>query len=693
MESLEGTVHRIIFRNENNNYTVVLLQGGDIACGILPPLSEGDILKCTGSWVKHPKYGLQFQVNTVDQSSDITNRDIVSFLGSGIIKGIKHETAKNIVKEFGDKVFNIFENRPNELLKIKGIGQRKLQGIIESWENISHEIEPLFFLMDLGLSLPLAKKVYATYQDSTIDIIKSNPYRMIGDIWGIGFERADKIARALGIRENDKQRVKAWIVYYLSENAQNGNTFIHFGSLFQHCERTLGYQLAEDDVVLHELHDEGEIIFKNGNIYLSELYYMERAIEQRVRYYANRRTTFDPYLLPESHELSEEQLEAVSGAFTNGMSIITGGPGTGKTTSIKSIYNSCKKFNLICALAAPTGRAAKRISQVIGAEAKTIHRLLEYNPVDNSFFYNEDNPLEIDVLIVDEISMVDTYLFYRLLLALGPETRLILLGDGDQLPAIGPGEVMKDLINSGIVAVYEFNKIYRQSEGSGIVELAALIRDNAEIDLNKEFEGVEFIATNNNSEIPDLLLSKIHSLVYDNNLDPIFDLQVISPVYKGETGVDKLNQFIQDMLNKSGDKIHLGNNRFRIHDKVMQLRNNYTKNIFNGDIGIIQHFDSERNIINILFENRMVEFGEEELDELRLAYAATVHKCQGSEYNTVILVINPANAFMFTKNLIYTAITRAKNNLIILGSPEAFIKGTRNLREAKRLTSLFKVIN
>lgn len=689
MHRIEGKIVRIIFRSDTNNYTVLHLSTGDTVCGCLPSVSVGDTLKAEGKWVKHKRYGNQFQVTSLDESSSLTNNDLVKFLGSGIIKGIKNETALQLVKHFGEDVFNVLENNPDKLLSIKGIGNKKLAMIKSSWNNISKEVEPLFFLLNLGFSLTLAKKVYNTYKEKTVEIIRSNPYKMIGDVWGIGFERADKIAAKLGIGDSDKERIKAWVLYHLIDFSQQGNTFIQFGTLYQRCGNALGYQLSEDDVVLYELEKEGEIIVRNGNIYLSELYFIEREIEAKTEALTNMRNSFTVDLISHSDELSDEQIEAVTGVFSSGITIITGGPGTGKTTSIKSIYETCKKLNLKCALAAPTGRAAKRISQVIGAEAKTIHRLLEYNPAENYFFYNEDNPLEIDALIVDEISMVDIVLFHRLLSALTLQTRLILLGDVDQLPAIGPGDVMKNLINSGKIPVYELKKIFRQAEGSGIIELAALIRENAEIDLTEEFEGVEFIEAEKEVDIQENLLNRFATLVETEEFDPIFEVQVISPVYKGEAGVDKLNALLQQMLNAYGNKVPFGYNKLRIHDKVMQLRNNYNKNIFNGDVGIVQHFDEEEGKVFVLFDNKIVDFREEELDEIRLAYAATVHKSQGSEYNCIILVINPAHNFMLTKNLIYTAITRAKRKLIIIGSKEAFVKGVRNLREAKRFTSLF----
>ncbi len=686
---LSGLIERIIFRNDINEYSVIKLTSGEVACGQIPSLIAGDRFEAEGKWAVHPKYGRQFQVSSVAPSVNANRGEVIQYLGSGIIKGIREETAEMIVKNFGGSLPDVFNNSPEKLLSIKGIGRKRLENIKAAWKDISKEFEPVLFLISLGLSVPLARKVYKIYGAETQTAVSDNPYRLIQDIHGIGFERADKIAAKLGISADHKQRAKAWIVYFLNNYAQKGNTFIHFGALFQHTANRLGYQLSDDDAVLYELEGDGEVIRREDRIYPSSLYYAEREVEHKIIELTRHKNVLEPSMLSDSEELSDEQIEAVSAAFENGVTIITGGPGTGKTTSIKSIFETCRKLNLKCMLAAPTGRAAKRISQVIDAEAKTIHRLLEYNPFENYFNYNEDNQLETDVLIVDEISMVDIILFYRLLSAVPPETKLVLLGDSDQLPAIGPGNVMRDLINSGEIPVFELEKIFRQEEGSGIIELASVIRENGEINFSDSFIDVEFIEAASGNEIKNEILKRFEQLTREDEFDPIFETQVISPVYKGESGVNKLNEELQNMLNGGGERIARAYQHLRINDKVMQLRNNYSKNVFNGDIGIIQHFDSGEGKLFVLFENKMVEYNAEEFDEIKLAYAATVHKSQGSDYDCVFLSVDAANKFMLTKNLLYTAVTRAKKRLVIVGSEEALKNGVQNVREEKRYTSLF----
>ncbi len=687
---LTGTVERVIFRNDLNDYTIVKLTNGITVLGTLPNLMPDEEITVDGKWVNHSKYGRQLKVEKIYREESTNKQDIINFLASGIIKGIRTETALAIVKEFGEEVFDVFNNHPEKLLKIHGIGKKRLEKIKEDWKNISNQIEPIFFLIRCGISLNLAKKIYKVYGIQTEELLKKNPYRLIRDIAGIGFEKADRIAENLGFRSNDKERVKAWMIYFIDSYCQNGNVYILFSDLFNITSNKLGYQLSEDDNVLYELEGEGEIVIKGERIYLSYLYYAEREVETRVKAFAQIRREFDESLLKYNESLSDEQREAVYGAFTKGISIITGGPGTGKTTSIKSIYDNCQRLNLKCLLAAPTGRAAKRISEIIGAEAKTIHRLLEYSPMDNYWNYNEDNPLEVDILIVDEISMVDLLLFYRLITAVPEGTSIVLLGDTDQLPAIGPGNIMNDLIHSGEISVQELNVIFRQEEGSGIVKLSSSIKYNSGVYFEELDEDVEFIEAGNGVDILEKLKNRFSELVKNQEFDPIFGTQIISSMYKGEAGVDNINIALQKMLNPLGDRISdNGNKTFRINDKVMQLVNNYTKNVFNGDIGIIQHYDRENKKVYVSFENNPIEYDEEELDELKLAYAVTVHKSQGSEYDCVILIMDRTHSFMLTKNLIYTAITRAKKKLIIIGSQMAFLNGIRNIREEKRNTSLF----
>ncbi len=688
---LTGRVEKVIYRSPDSDYSVVRLDTGFVIVGNMPAMLPGDEVSVEGQWTKHPKFGHQFIVKKFLSEDKSFKAEFVNFLSSGVLKGIRTETALAIVKKFGNNVFDVFNHTPEKLLGIKGIGPKKLETIKEEWKEIKSQVEPIFFLVGKGVPLNLARKIYKTYRERTIEIVKNNPYQLIKDIWGVGFDKADKIAEAIGFEAGSKERIKAWLVYYLDTRCQNGNVFIKFDELYEGALKLMNYQLSEDDNLLFELETDGEIIIKEGKIYPSFLYYAEREVEDKVEQLSGIKRKLDNLSLEIDDSLSEEQSNAVVDAFVNGITIITGGPGTGKTTSIKSIFDNCMRLNLKCSLAAPTGRAAKRISEVIGGEAKTIHRMLEYNPVDNSWNYNEDNPLDVDVLIVDEVSMIDLVLFYRLISAVPRSASLVLIGDTDQLPAIGPGNIIKDLIHSGIVAVHELKTIFRQAETSGIVRLSSAIKYNERFNFDELPGDVEFVEVPPNYKISEELKKRFIKLIDEEDFDPIFGTQIISPQYKGDCGVNELNKLIQSILNPEGDKIKSGENSFRINDKVMQLVNNYTKNVFNGDVGIIQHYDREEAKLYVLFENNPVEYSEEELDELKLAYAATVHKSQGAEYDCVILVVDRAHSYMLSKNLIYTAITRAKKKLIIIGSKMAFANGIRNVKEEGRNTSLFKM--
>ena len=693
-ENLKGTVDRYIFFNEDNGYSIIRLKDSNVVVGSLPKLNEGDKVELTGDWVVHPKFGKQFNIENFSVSYPTTKTGIINYLGSGLIKGIGKTTAEKIYNHFGEKTLDILEKNIGRLIEVDGIGSKKIEMIKAGWAEQQGVKNVMLFLQSYGISTAYALKIYKAYGNSAPEIIKQNPYRLIKDVWGIGFKIADQIGKKVGISDHDPIRIKAGILYVLDEISKNGHTFSPEIDLVESVSSALNFELASDDPILHQLEQEGSIIIKNKNIYLAELYYAERSIEDAIKLLLSTQKQVDMGLQKSlsliEKRFSDEQLQAIKLALKYKMLIITGGPGTGKTTTLKGIIDIYKNSAKKILLTAPTGRAAKRMTEVIKMEAKTIHRMLEYNPSDNTFNYNKFNLLTADLIIVDEVSMIDTYLMYHLITAIDEKTTVILVGDADQLPSVGPGNVLRDLINSKFIPVVRLNKIFRQAETSDIVMNAHLINQGKMPRINSKNTDFVFIDESNLSIIPE----KIFQLCADEipkrlHYDPLNDIQVITPMYRGDVGVNYLNKLFQSRINYEPVVYSSGERIFKAGDKIMQLRNNYDKNIFNGDIGFIIEFDDEAKNLVTNFDGRIIKYSPDEFDEITLAYAITVHKSQGSEYPCIILPIVTQNYIMLQRNLLYTAITRASKLLILIGSRQAISIAVNNNKVQRRFTTLF----
>lgn len=695
-ESLSGNINNYLFYSEDNGYSVIRLEDRTIIVGNLPKFNTGDKVEFTGIWTEHPKYGVQFKVESFNISYPTTPAGIKNFLGSGLIKGIGKSTADKIVNAFGESTLDILDSNIDELLKVDGIGIKKLEVIKKGWQEQQGIKNVMMFLQSHGISTAYSLKIYKTYGNDAPDIISENPYRLISDVWGIGFKTADNIAKKLGFTDHDTERIRAGIVFALSEIARNGHVYSPEIDLINYCTQLLNFELAYSDPVIQELEEEGVIVKVNDKVYLSDLYNAERGIEFSLDG-LNRRpkdlTAADLKVLDIiRNSYSDEQFEAIELTLKNSLLIITGGPGTGKTTTLKGIIDIYKHRDSKILLAAPTGRAAKRMTEVIGLEARTIHRLLEYNPSDGSFAYNKFNKLECDLLIVDELSMIDTYLMYHLVTAIGDDTTVVFVGDVDQLPSVGPGAILKDLLESDKIASVCLTKIFRQAEESDIVINAHRI-NKGDMPVVNKLKTTDFamLEETDNSVIPQKILQLCAEEIPERlNFDPFEDVQIISPMYKGDVGVNRLNRLFQNSLN-TGRIIYSQNDKiFKAGDKIMQLRNNYDKGVFNGDIGFVISMDDDKNMLNTSYDGRIIQYGMEELDEITLAYAVTVHKSQGSEYPVVIMPVTASHYVMLQRNLLYTAITRASKLLILIGTKRAIGMAVNNNRVKNRFTSLYK---
>lgn len=697
MENITGVIDIYLFYSENNGYSVFKLEDGTSVVGNLPKLNEGDRVELTGEWVKHPRYGKQFKIETANIAHPTTESGIIKYLGSGMIHGIGPVTAKRIVSYFGEATLDIFDKNISRLIEVEGIGTKKLDAIKEGWEAQKGVKNVMLFLQSHGISSTYSMKIYKAYGDAAPELIEKNPYRLISDIWGIGFKIADEIGKNFGFTGDDPSRIKAGIVHMLQQANRDGHVFLPKEELIKEASYMLQTDVGYSDVVFEELEENGEIYIHSGNVYINEYYQAEREIENSInsllQIKAEKSPKLDKVFSSFKEKYSSEQINAIKSSYSEKMLIITGGPGTGKTTTLKGIIQLFLTFDKKIMLAAPTGRAAKRMAEVIGLEAKTIHRLLEFNPQDGSFNYNEDNPLETDLLIIDEVSMIDTLLMYSLMVAISSNTTLIFVGDIDQLPSVGAGNVLRDLIASDKIPLVELNTIFRQAKDSDIITNAHRI-NKGEMPALNFLQDTDFVFLDEsvNGNIPEKILNLcMDELPRKYGFNPVEDIQILSPIYKGEVGVTALNKLFQNELNKSAKVFAQGDKIFKANDKVMQLKNNYDKNVFNGDIGFVVGTNNEDKVLFVSFEGKMVDYKFEELDEITLAYAVTVHKSQGSEFPCIILPLTTSHYMMLQRNLLYTAITRATKLLILIGTKRALAMGVNNNKVRNRFTSLFKI--
>lgn len=696
MISFEAVLEEIKFKNPDNGYCVVSLSGGIKAVGILPDINIGATLNVSGQYETHPVYGQQFKIETFTITYPTSISGIKKYLGSGLIRGIGEGTAEKIISHFGERSLEIMDNNINRLLEIDGIGKKKLTVIQKSWGEQKVVKDIMLFLQSYNISPAYAVKIYKTYGKDSAKVVQDNPYRLANDIWGIGFKTADEIGKSMGFDQEHPARLRSGILHALKDASSDGHVYLPLPDLYQRCFQLLNQDISEAYNILKELEEEELIFLNEENIYLTLYYYAEKSVEKKINDLNSLLNNFSKEeinrIIINPGYYSEEQIDAISNSLLHKIMILTGGPGTGKTTTLKGIISAYLQLDKTILLAAPTGRAAKRMSEVIGIKASTIHRLLEYNPIEMIFQKTENNPLECDLLIIDEVSMIDILLFNSLLRAVTNNTTIVLVGDVDQLPSVGAGNVLHDLIDSNLIPTIKLNKIFRQAEESKIIVNAHRI-NKGELPIIKNEENSDFFLINESDDrkISELIIDLCTSrLPAKYGFDPASDIQVLTPMYKGEIGANNLNYMLQNTLNANSIKYNRGEKKYKIGDKVMQLKNNYTKDVFNGDIGFICSIDNKENGMEIIYNGKIIKYESADIDEITLAYAVTVHKSQGSEYPCVIMPLSTSHFIMLQRNLLYTAVTRASKLLILVGSPKALTIAVNNKRSQKRYTSLFK---
>lgn len=712
MEKICGTVDTIIFASQDNRFTVLKLSPEKLSTQITVTLNGiapliGQLLEIEGEWVKHPKFGQQFKATTYKTVAPTEISGIEKFLASGAINGIGPAMAKKIVAEFGEKTLEIIAKSPNELLKVPGIGKKTAEKISTSYLEQSELTEIMVWLENHGISNTYAGKIFAKYGSFAIDIMEKDIYRLFQDIEGIGFLTADKLAFNLGIQRDDKRRIISGIDYALMQLCNNGHCCIPEMALVDKTAKILQVNNQIIFTILKERIDNGslntEVVGGETLIYPPYLYYAEKKVAMRLLQLqqATEPLSEDNLSLfikvwekDNQIQLAQKQKEAIKACLHHGVLVLTGGPGTGKTTVIKGILSILKAQGLKIRLAAPTGRAAKRLSETTGQKALTIHRLLEANNLaqdDNlqlGFSKDIDDQLDADVIILDEVSMVDIVLMHHFLNAVPDGCRIILVGDTDQLPAVGPGSVLKDIIRSQKIPAIRLDEIFRQAQTSMIIQNAHIINAGRLPDLRKQYSDFVFYELNDDTSITQKILDLCTKDLPHEGFDVLKDVQVLSPMHRFLCGVENLNLMLQEQLNpkKNQDELKYSSQTFRVGDKVMHIRNNYQKNVFNGDIGFIQDINNEK--LTVDYFDHIVTYEKNELNELTLAYASSVHKSQGSEYKVVIIPLSTSHYIMLQRNLLYTAITRAKQKVIIIGSKKALMTAIQSNRTQKRYTLL-----
>ena len=701
MEQLRCVVERITYQNEQNGYTVLKCRASGwqdliTVVGNLPEVHVGSVWNLRGSWHVDAKYGRQFAAESCEEALPATVYGIEKYLGSGLVKGIGPKYARRIVNAFGTDTLTVIGESPERLLEVPGIGRRRVEMIKKSWHEQQEIRNIMLFLQEHDVSTTHAAKIFKTYGEDSIRIVKENPYRLADDIWGIGFRTADGIAEKMGFQRDRYPRLRSGLMYALNALSEEGHCF----AVREQLENAGAELLSVDRALLREALDgmisAGDVIVDGEAIYLPVFYHAECGTARRLQAIqaAPASVLLRTAGLSErvqkatGRHYDEAQTEAIRTAAENKLMILTGGPGTGKTTTTLGIITVFREAGAKILLAAPTGRAAKRLSEATGMEARTIHRLLEVKPPEG-YQRNEEKPLEGDVMILDECSMVDILLMYHLLKAVPNSMRVILVGDVDQLPSVGPGSVLRDVIESGCFPVVRLTRIFRQAQKSRIMLSAHRVNRGQMPDLSNG-KNTDFFFLNR--EDPEAAAETISELV-KTKLPQYFrmkpqEIQVLSPMQRGAVGSANLNRLLQETLNPEGPSLSRGGILYRVRDKVMQIRNNYDKEVFNGDIGIIERVDPEDRMLTVCFDGRSVAYESSELDELSPAYATTIHKAQGSEYPVVVMPVLMTHYVMLQRNLIYTGITRAKKGLVMVGSKKALYAAIRNVSVTRRNTKL-----
>ena len=760
MLKLEGSVESIVFRNEDNHYTVARFRPSDSGrlfrddlttiVGALPGVHVGELLSVEGEWEKDPKYGRQLRIVSFTQRLPASVEGITRYLSSGLIKGIGPKKAQRIVEFFGEQTLAVIEQQPERLTEVKGISSKDREQIIQAWNEQSEIKELHLFLQSHEVSMNLATRIYKQYGQDSIKVIRENPYQLAQDVMGIGFRTADDIAVKLGLPRDSVPRLATGLSYVLAQAAnEDGHCFLPENELLRRACDILQAPYDMLPPALEQLRNQRDIFVEpplpappvgadlsrpapidrpadddippvdwaeveeqepQQRIYFGPFWYAESGsarLLQRLLYTHSELppvsqqhwdAVFNYLAQNRKMVLTEKQREAVQMAYNKKVSILTGGPGTGKSTSIRALLMVLRKRKIEVALAAPTGRAAKRLTEATGAvgfQAKTLHRLLEYAPHDNTYQRNEENPLPYQFVIVDEASMIDILLFYHLLKALPSDAHLLLVGDADQLPSVGPGNVLRDLLRSEAIPTVRLTELFRQAQQSQIVVNAHRINSGQVPSLKREPKSdFFFVPEEDPIRAQHLVLDFVQRRIPTHyHLDPMSDIQVLSPMYRGPLGVTSLNEELQAHLNpKAFVELEWGGRSLRLGDKVMQVRNNYDKSVFNGDVGWIRSINKENSILKVEFLEEagpmLVEYAFHELDELLLAYAVTVHKSQGSEYPAIVLPLVNQHYMLLQRNLLYTAITRAKHLCVLVGQPRALEVAVKNNRVAQRNTGL-----
>jgi exodeoxyribonuclease V alpha subunit len=717
LSDLQGQIERITYTNEENGFTIAKLKVYGqrelvtIVGNLMSP-TPGEILKMKGEWANHPKYGEQFKIINYKTTVPATVYGIQKYLGSGLIKGIGPVMAKRIVKKFGKETLDIIEKDYEKLTEVEGIGEKRIAMIKNAWDEQKEIREVMIFLQTHGVSSGYATKIFKQYGDRSIGVVKENPYRLATDIFGIGFVTADRIAEKLGFDKNSELRAEAGILYVLHQLADEGHVFYPYEPLISKCQEILdvnrdiivsaiGTITKDNRIVLEDLNEDIDEFKENYKaVYLAKYHVCETSIAVRVKALINIPKTIRKIDSDKAIDwvqkqldisLAEKQEEAIKCAIDNKVMVITGGPGTGKTTIINAVLKVFSKLPINIMLAAPTGRAAKRMNETTGHEAKTIHRMLEYSFRKGGFQKDDEDPLDCDLLIIDEASMIDTILMHYLLKAIPKEATFILVGDVNQLPSVGAGNVLKDIISSGVVPVVELNEIFRQAKESQIIVNAHKINNGIipSLDSNQQDTDFYFIQKEDPEDVLRIILELAKDRVPNKfGFDAFDDIQILTPLHKGVVGAGNLNVELQKTLNPGEGGVIRGNKNFRVNDKVMQIKNNYDKDIFNGDIGIISRINQEEQVVIITFDGRPVEYDYADLDEIVLAYAVSVHKSQGSEYPAVIIPMVTQHYILLQRNLIYTAVTRGRKLVVMVGTKKALAIGVKNNKTEKRYTYL-----
>lgn len=701
MMKLRCVVEHITYQNQENGYSVMRVKVKDYAdlvtlVGNLLDVPVGAVLLCDGVWKMDKRYGRQFVCETWEEVMPATVYGIEKYLGSGLVKGIGPKFAHLIVERFGTETIDIIEEDIERLYEVPGIGKKRVEKIRESWEKQKDIKNVMLFLQQYGVSTAYAAKIYRQYGKESIDQVKENPYRLADDIWGIGFKTADGIAGKMGYGKNDLRRCRSGIQYTLNELADEGHVYAVEEQLIEAAGKLLEADREPIVQAMAGMIASEDLIREQEAIYLPPFYHSERGTARRLLALMTSRSSalFEGNIDIQAIEKAtgvgydDVQVAAIRQAVRSRVMVLTGGPGTGKTTTTQGIIAAYRAAGLRVLLAAPTGRASKRMSEATGMEAKTIHRLLEFNPQDG-YKRNDDNPLEGDVLIVDECSMIDIILMYNLMKAIPVQMRLILVGDIDQLPSVGAGNVLRDIIDSGQVPVIRLTRIFRQAQSSRIVMSAHAINQGRYPDTsNGKDTDFFFIRKDDPEQVAEEIVKLVKHRLPKAYNQPLSNIQVLTPMQRSVVGAGNLNMLLQQALNTSTLGICRGGINYKLGDRVMQIRNNYDKNVFNGDIGIIEKVNMEDRTLCIRFDGSLVEYEASELDEVTLAYATTIHKSQGSEYPIVVIPVLMTHFVMLQRNLIYTGITRAKKICVLIGQPKALAYAVRNLTVNKRNTKL-----